>query len=291
MLQRLRQSSSFWMIVACFCFAIMGVFVKLGSAQFSASELVFYRCMAGFVAISMVVLPQGKSFKVSGPMFKLHLSRSVSGFVSLLLYFYAIAHLPLSTAVTLSYTSPLFLTLLMVLFLKHKPQRRQVITILLGFVGVLILLKPTFESSLWMAGLIGLCAGFLASIAYINVNKLGQAGEPEWRTVFYFSLFSSLGAGILMLLQSQPLAPLNQSNLWIVFGLGVSATIAQLSMTRAYSRGKTLAVASLAYLTVLFATLFAVFLWDEKLSASSFMAMSLIAGCGILSSARGIRKQ
>jgi drug/metabolite transporter (DMT)-like permease len=58
-----------------------------------------------------------------------------------------------------------------------------------------------------------------------------------------------------------------------------------------YSRGKTLAVASLAYLTVLFATLFAVFLWDEKLGVSSFIAMSLIAGCGILSSARGIKKQ
>ncbi|MBY0446339.1 MAG: EamA family transporter, partial [Burkholderiales bacterium] len=64
MVQRLRQLSSFWMIVACFCFSLMGVFVKLGSAQFSTSELVFYRCIAGFVGILLVVLPQGKSIKV-----------------------------------------------------------------------------------------------------------------------------------------------------------------------------------------------------------------------------------
>lgn len=285
MLQRLKQSSSFWMIVACFCFSVMGVFVKLGSEQFSTSELVFYRCIAGFVGILLVVLPQGKSLKVSGPMLKLHMSRSVAGFVSLLLYFYAIAHLPLPTAVTLSYTSPLFLTLLTIFYLKQTPQRSQIVAIAMGFVGVVLLLRPTLESTLWLAGVIGLCSGFLSSIAYFNVNKLGQAGEPEWRTVFYFSLISSLGAGVLMALQKTPLTTLNSKNIWIIIGLGVSATIAQLAMTRAYSRGKTLVVASLAYLTVLFATLFAVLLWNEQLNLSSYFAMALIAACGILSSA------
>jgi drug/metabolite transporter (DMT)-like permease len=285
MLQRLKQSSSFWMIVACFCFSIMGVFVKLGSEQFSTSELVFYRCIAGFVGILLVVLPQGKTLKVSAPMLKLHMSRSVAGFVSLLLYFYAIAHLPLPTAVTLSYTSPLFLTLLTIFYLKQTPQRSQIFAIVMGFLGVVLLLQPTLSSALWLAGVIGLCSGFLASIAYFNVNKLGQEGEPEWRTVFYFSLISSLGAGILMALQNAPLTLINSRNIWIIIGLGVSATIAQLAMTRAYSRGKTLVVASLAYLTVLFATLFAVGLWNEQLHLSSYLAMALIAACGILSSA------
>ncbi|MGL4602545.1 MAG: DMT family transporter [Iodobacter sp.] len=291
MLQRLKQSSSFWMIVACFSFGVMGVFVKAGSTQFSTAELVFYRCIAGFLGILLVVVPQGKSVRVTLPMFKLHLSRSIAGFVSLLLYFYAIAHLPLSTAVTLSYTSPLFLTLITIFYLKQKPQRGQVFAILIGFAGVVLLLKPTLSGELWLAGVMGLCSGFLASIAYFNVNKLGQAGEPEWRTVFYFSLVSSVGAGLLMGMQTAPLATLNSSNIGLIAGLGISATIAQLAMTRAYSRGKTLTVASLAYLTVLFATLFAAILWGEKLDFSSYIAMILIAACGILSSAVGMKKR
>jgi drug/metabolite transporter (DMT)-like permease len=290
MLDRLKQSSTFWMILACFCFGIMGVFVKLGSKQFSISELVFYRCIAGLVGIFVVVLLQGKTLKVSMPMLKLHMSRCVAGFLALLLYFYAIANLALPTAVTLSYTSPLFLTLITIFYLKKKPQGRQVIAILIGFVGVVLLLKPTLEGSQWLAGLLGLCSGLLSGVAYFNVNKLGQAGEPEWRTVFYFSLVSSLGAALLMSLQDAPLTMLNRDNLWIVIGLGVSATIAQLGMTRAYSRGKTLAVASLAYLTVLFATVFAALLWDEQLGWSGYVAMALIAACGILSSALKMKK-
>ncbi|AZN38084.1 DMT family transporter [Iodobacter ciconiae] len=273
------------MILACFCFGIMGVFVKLGSKQFSISELVFYRCIAGLIGIFFAVLLQGKTLKVSFPVFKLHMTRCAAGFIALLLYFYAIVHLALPTAVTLSYTSPLFLTLISIFYLKNNPRPGQVAAILIGFVGVVILLKPTLESSQWLAGLMGLGSGLLSGVAYFNVNKLGQAGEPEWRTVFYFSLVSTLGAALLMALQDAPLTMLNFNNLWIVVGLGVSATIAQLGMTRAYSRGKTLAVASLAYLTVLFATLFAALLWDEQLSWPSYIAMSLIAACGILSSA------
>ncbi|WP_197433014.1 DMT family transporter [Janthinobacterium sp. B9-8] len=290
MLQRLKQSSSFWMILACFCFGIMGVFVKMGSVQFSISELVFYRCIAGFIGILFVVMLQGNTLKVSLPMLKLHMSRCVAGFVALLFYFYAIAHLALPTAVTLSYTSPLFLTLITIFYLKQKPQSGQILAIMIGFVGVVLLLKPTFESAQWQAGLLGLLSGLLSGVAYFNVNKLGQAGEPAWRTVFYFSLVSSLGAAVLMGLQDEPLTMLDSRNIWIVLGLGVSATVAQLAMTRAYSRGKTLAVASLAYLTVLFATLFAVLLWDEQLHLSSYIAMALIAACGILSSALKMNK-
>ncbi|AMC36967.1 hypothetical protein VN23_04075 [Janthinobacterium sp. B9-8] len=278
------------MILACFCFGIMGVFVKMGSVQFSISELVFYRCIAGFIGILFVVMLQGNTLKVSLPMLKLHMSRCVAGFVALLFYFYAIAHLALPTAVTLSYTSPLFLTLITIFYLKQKPQSGQILAIMIGFVGVVLLLKPTFESAQWQAGLLGLLSGLLSGVAYFNVNKLGQAGEPAWRTVFYFSLVSSLGAAVLMGLQDEPLTMLDSRNIWIVLGLGVSATVAQLAMTRAYSRGKTLAVASLAYLTVLFATLFAVLLWDEQLHLSSYIAMALIAACGILSSALKMNK-
>ncbi|WP_245615771.1 DMT family transporter [Andreprevotia chitinilytica] len=279
---RLRDSGPFWMAVAGLCFGVMGVFVKLGSVRFSTAELVFYRCLAGFAGILLIVLPQGLSVAVKPAMLKLHLTRSISGFISLMLYFYAIAHLPLPTAVTLNYTSPIFLLLLTLGWQRQWPQRSQVLAVLFGFVGVVLLLRPTFNEQDYVTGLIGLGSGLLASVAYMNVHELGRAGEPDWRTVFYFSLVSSIGAGIWMLFQSTPLTRLTWSNLWIIIGLGFAATCAQLSMTRAYRKGKSLVVASFAYLTVVFSTLFGVLIWGDVLPPSSYLAMLLIASTGVL---------
>ncbi|WP_245804324.1 DMT family transporter [Andreprevotia lacus] len=279
---RLRESGPFWMAMAGLCFGVMGVFVKLGSTTFSTAELVFYRCMAGLIAILLVVLPQGLTVAVKPAVLKLHLSRSISGFVSLMLYFYAIAHLPLPTAVTLNYTSPIFLLLLTLLWQRRWPRPVQVVAVLLGFAGVVLLLRPTFNAEQSTAGLIGLGSGLLASIAYMNVHELGQAGEPEWRTVFYFSLVSSVGAGGLMLLQNQAWASLGWHNVWIIAGMGIAATCAQLSMTRAYRKGKSLAVASLAYLTVVFSTLFGVLIWHDVLPPAGYLGMAMIIATGML---------
>ncbi|AOX99403.1 DMT family transporter [Jeongeupia sp. USM3] len=284
---RLKDSGPFWMVIACLSFGVMGVFVKLGSRSFSTAELVFYRCLAGFVGILLIALPARRPLRVSWPLLQVHLGRSISGFLSLMLYFYAISRLPLSTAVTLNYTSPLFLMVVSTLWYRQWPMSRQVLAILFGFAGVVLLLRPAIHGDEWLAGVLGLCSGLLASIAYLNVHELGRRGEPEWRTVFYFSLVSSLGAGIWMLLQPGALAPLHLDNLWVVLGMGISATIAQLSMTRAYSKGKSLVVASLAYLTVVFSTLFGVLLWGDRLPPSSYLAMLLIAACGVVSARLG----
>ncbi|GAA5785047.1 DMT family transporter [Chitiniphilus shinanonensis] len=288
--RRLAESGPFWMIVAGFCFGVMGVFVKLGSSSFSTAELVFYRCLAGVIAILAVALPARRQLWVPWPAMRVHLTRSVSGFVSLMLYFYAIGHLPLPTAVTLNYTSPLFLMLLTALWLKQPPQAGQWLAIVVGFAGVALLLRPTLDATQWLAGVVGLSSGLLASIAYMNVHELGRLGEPEWRTVYYFSLVSSLGAGLVMLCQPQALTPLSFGNLWILLGMGVAATCAQLSMTRAYRKGKSLIVASMAYLTVVFSTLFGMLIWRDVLPVSSYAGMLLIVGCGILSTAASSRR-
>ncbi|WP_348945001.1 DMT family transporter [Chitinibacter sp. FCG-7] len=284
------QSGPFWMVLAGLAFAVMGVFVKLGSATFSTAELVFYRCAAGLIGIALIVLPQGKSLRVGADSLKLHLSRSVSGFVALMLYFYAIGHLPLATAVTLNYTSPIFFVLLVTMRQRQWPQSSQILSVLLGFVGVLFLLRPTLNGDQWLAGILGLGSGMLASVAYLNVSELGKAGEPEWRTVFYFSLVSTLGAGAWMLLQTPALHRPSVGEWLIVLGMGVAATLAQLCMTRAYRKGRSLVVVSLAYLTVLFSTLFSFLLWQERISPLAILGMLLIAVAGIWAGATRVQR-
>ena len=267
------------MLAAGLLFACMGVFVKLGSPHFSSAELVFYRSAIGLVAIYAVTRHQRLSLATRH--WKMHLWRSLSGFIALLLYFYAISQLPLATAVTLNYTSPLFLALLTTFWLKERAHWPLVMAIILGFAGVLLLLRPTLNHEQFFAGCIGLVSGFFAAIAYFNIKQLGKTGEPEWRVVFYFTLLCTIGAGLWMLLTG--FHGINQKSLLILLGLATSATLAQFAVTRAYGRGKTLVSGALAYSTVVFASLFGIALWGEVLPVTGWLAIGLIAAGGILS--------
>lgn len=281
---KLPKLGSLWMLVAAIGFAIMGALVKIGSAKFSSAELVFYRSAFGLVAIYGYIF--AKKLPLSTPVKSKQMARALVGFTSLVLFFYAIAHLPLATAITLNYTSPLFLALMMPIFLpaEHQANLRKkslYMAVLLGFFGIILLLKPTFNTGNTFAGILGLLSGVGAALAYIHVKQLGNANEPDWRTVFYFTLVSTIGAGIWMCLHA--FTALNWQDLPLLIGLGVSATIAQLALTRAYRTGNTLTVASLAYLTVVLASFLGVFLWQEKLTASEWLAIGLIIASGLIS--------
>ena len=281
---KLPNLGSLWMLVAALGFAIMGLLVKIGAQKFSSAELVFYRSLFGLIAIYLYISLQ--KLPLATPVMGKQMSRAIVGFTSLVLYFYAISKLALATAITLNYTSPLFLAIFMPLFFKrellHEKSRKMLyIAIFIGFIGMVLLLKPTFESEKWLAGLLGLLSGMGAAVAYIHVKQLGNLNEPDWRTVFYFTLISTMGSTVWMLLQH--FTAIDWQDMPLLLGLGISATIAQLAMTRAYRTGNTLTVASLAYITVVLASLFGWWIWHEKLSSDEWLAIGLIIASGIIS--------
>lgn len=268
---------SLWMIVASFCFACMGVCVKLAAETFTAPEIVFYR--SAISLCFMFVLMRVRGVPIATPHWRFQLQRALSGFLSLLLYFYAITLLPLATAVTLSYTSPLFLAIYLAWFGKQRLRGSVLGALLLGFVGVILLLRPTLHAEQLVGGLVGLGAGVIAGLAYYNVRELGARGETESRTVFYFSLLSTVASLPWMAVQGFHAVDLHSGLL--LLGVGAFATLAQLTMTRAYHRGKTLVAASLAYSTVVFASLFGMWFWAEKLSLGAWLAIALIVTSGM----------
>ena len=184
------------MLVAGFLFGCMGVFVKLGANDFSSIELVFYRSVIGLVIMYVILRQRGGTLATTH--WKGHLWRGVSGSTALLLFFYCITMLPLATAVTLNYTSPLFLTMLVMLVYKERFHLPLTISIALGFAGMILLLRPTMEHNQIIPGLMGLLSGLLAGIALLNVRELGRKGEPEWRIVFYFSLLATVISAVIM---------------------------------------------------------------------------------------------
>ncbi len=269
---------SLWMIAASLLFACMGVCVKLGSLQFSAAELVFWRgfiatlIIGGYVAVRRLPL--------ATPHARTHATRGLAGFVSLVMYFQAISLIPLAAAVTLNYTSPLFLALLLALWLKEPVRCGLYAVLAVGFVGVILLLQPTLGGEQWLGAAYGLGSGIIASIAYLNVRRLGELGEPEWRTVFYFSAMSALG-GLPWMLVASPFHAIDLGGWMLLVGVGGFGVLAQLCMTAAYKRGKTLVSASLAYSTVVFSSAFGVLLWDEVLPWLAWAGVLLIVVSGL----------
>jgi S-adenosylmethionine uptake transporter len=267
---------SLWMLAASFLFACMGVCVKLAAETHSAVEITFYRSFISLILMFGLVRLQGVAFAT--PHWRWQLTRGLVGFIALFSYFYAITLLPLATAVTLNYTSAIFLAIYLALA-GWRMAPGIIGALAVGLVGVGLLLKPTFHGDQLVGGLIGLGSGVMAGMAYFSVRELGARGEPETRTVFYFSLVSSVGAAAwLAFSELHPVGP--RSGL-LLLGVAGFATLAQLAMTRAYSRGKTLLSAALAYSTVIFSSLFGVLFWGEALDAGAGLAIALIIASGI----------
>ncbi len=277
-----------WMILASLFFATMSVCIKFAASHFNTFELVFYRGLIGMVVMASLCRAQGVSIRTPVPL--MHVWRSVIGVASLSAWFYAIAHLPLATAMTLNYMSGVWVaaflvggTLVMGRLQDASRQGPVVLTVLTGFAGVIMILRPTIEQNQLFAGVIGLLSGLGAALAYMQVAALGRMGEPESRTVFYFSIGTTIVGGTAMLFTgaSDWVWP---HALWLL-PIGLLAALGQLCMTKAYTRGATMLVANLQYSGIVFAALYGLFLFGDLIPLIGWTGMALIIVSGIAATA------
>ena len=285
MIGRMQAS---WMILASLFFATMSVCIKYASVHFGTFELVFYRGIIGMVFMGGMCRLQGVSLRTPVPM--MHVWRSVIGVTSLSAWFYAIAHLPLATAMTLNYMSggwvAAFLvggTLVMGRLQDALRQGPIALTVMAGFAGVIMILRPTIEQNQLFAGVVGLMSGLIAAMAYMQVAALGRIGEPESRTVFFFSVGTTL-VGLLGSLWIGLTPWTWPAVLWLL-PVGLLAAGGQLCMTMAYSKGATLVVANLQYSGIVFAALYGLFLFGDQIPLIGWAGMGLIIASGITATA------
>lgn len=269
---------SLWMVVAGLMFALMGVCVKIASADFTAAEMVFWRSLLSMAATSLLLHRAGHSVRTS--RFGMHAHRGVSGFASLFMFFYALTALPVATATALNYTSPLFVAVLFTWLARERMRPMLGAAVALGFVGAVMLLRPTVTPAQVGPALVGLASGALSAVAYWNVRKLVQADEPEERVVFYFALFSAAGALVWMV--PQDWTPITLANAAGLAGVGVFGTAGQLSMTRAYGKGPAVVAAALSYSGIVFAAILGAAIFGDRLPLVAWLGIALIVAAGIV---------
>ncbi len=285
------------MVLAALIFATMGVCVKFASAYFNSAELVFYRGLIGIVFLGALARTRGVSLRTA--FAGMHAWRSAIGVTSLGAWFYAIAHLPLATSMTLNYMSSVWIAAFLVggALLAWMPvpgrqpseqrpplQGALVLTVLTGFGGVLMILRPTLGGDeQGFAAVVGLLSGLTAAFAYMQVMALSRIGEPETRTVFYFAVGSAVAGGLATSITGFSTWDWGHAR-WLA-PVGVLAALGQLCMTRAYAtahtEGETLLVANLQYSGIVFAAIYSVVLFGDRIDGTGWIGMGLIIASGI----------
>lgn len=290
---------SLWMLFATFMFAAMGVCVKLASSLYSTSEIVMYRGLVGTVLLYGLVRLNGGTLKTGLPW--QHAWRGIVGVAALWMWFYSVGVLPLAMSMTLNYTAPIWIAVfLFILALRHRHARFEwnlAAAILASFLGIVLLLRPTLAEGQLASGIIALVSGVLSALAYLQVRRLGQMGEPEYRVVFYFSvtgvLGGLLGASLSSLLDANAELPLWHAHttrgLVLLLGIGILAAVAQMAMTRAYRLGNALLTANLQYSGIVFSSLWGIAIWDDALDATGWLGIALIAASGIAATFYNVR--
>jgi S-adenosylmethionine uptake transporter len=270
-----------WMLAAAFVFALMGVCVKFAAEHYSAVELVAYRGLVSVVITLVWARSTGVSLRTERP--GMHLWRGAVGVFSLGTWFYALAFLPIATAMTLNYMSSVWVAAFLaggaLLYGKNEGSGWLYATVLAGFAGVVMVLRPALEANQLWPGLMGLLSGMTAALAYLQVTALSRAGEPDLRVVFYFALAAAV-MGCLGMLVLGYSAWSARHALWIL-PIGVLASMGQLFMTRAYGSGSTLLVANLQYSGIVFAAVMGMVFFADRLPLMAWTGMLLIISSGI----------
>jgi drug/metabolite transporter (DMT)-like permease len=277
-----------WMVLGSLFFATMAVCVKFASSWFNSAELVFYRGLLGMLFMWLLARQQGVSLatRYAG----MHAWRSLVGVISLGAWFYAIAWLPLATAMTLNYMSSVWIAAFLVggALLAWNPRNGSAVpmrqgplalTVLAGFAGVVMMLRPTIDQNQMFAGVVGLLSGLTSAFAYMQVMALGRIGEPEVRTVFYFAVGSAVAGAAGMVATGVSDWEWRHA-LWLL-PVGLLASLGQLCMTRAYSKGATLVVANLQYAGIVIGALYSLLLFGDHIPLVGWVGMALIVASGI----------
>jgi drug/metabolite transporter (DMT)-like permease len=264
------------MVTSALLFAAMGETVKIASAHLSNAMVVFFRNAIGLV----VLLPWLPSLGPQGlrtAAWREHLVRGLAGLAAMYCYFYAIGRIGLSEAIVLNYSLPLFVPLIARAWLgEHVPPRLWP-ALGLGFLGIVLILRPGM-GVFRPAALAALLAAVLAALAQVGVRRLTRS-EPITRIVFYFSLISAVVSGApLVSIWTQP-----PRGVWpVLIALGVLATLAQLLLTRAYSLAPATQVGPFIYSSVVFAGVFDWWLWGRVPDAAFVAGAVLVCAAGIL---------
>lgn len=269
------QAAIAWMVLAGICFSATGVFVKLSGGLVVVWTVIFGR--STIIAIMTFVISKIQNISLAFEEPRWLLARCVTGLSAMACYFYAIPLIPLTTAVVLQWTSPLFVALFSGFLIKERVSPFLFGCIIVAFSGTILIISPSFEA-IEVNALYALISGILSALAYLSIRQLRTTASSE-SVVFWFAVFCVI---VSLPLSANELTSLSIYEIQVLIGVGVTAGIGQIGMTRAYHAAKAVYIGAFSYSTVVMSWIYGLLIFDEILSFWDMIGTLLIVSSGIV---------
>ena len=261
-------------------FAGMTVCVKLLGRDIPAGQTLFFRGLISVLVLALIAWSTGRLHLLKTRDWRSHALRSLSGTVSMFCLFIAVTMIPLADLTAITFTSPMFLTVLAMVFLGERIHQFRWTALGVGFVGVLITIGPhlSFASGASAGVVIALVNAVFSAIAMMFLRRMA-VGEHAITITFYFSLTFMTCAGLTAFLGWPAPTPTQ----WLLIaGAGLFGVFGQLLMTYAYRYAEASTIAPLDYSNMILAVLLGYFFFDEIPSLSVWIGAPLIVGAGLI---------
>ncbi len=266
-----------YVITAAFGFSMMSVFVHL-AGDLPVFQKAFFRNIVALIFVTGIMLKRKIGFVPDKKNVPALLGRSFFGTVGLLCNFYAIDKLVLADANMLNKLSPFFAIVFSIFLLSERPTLVQVLGVFAAFVGSAFIIKPSLGGYAVFPAIVGATGGMGAGLAYTFVRYLGGKGENSFKIIFFFSAFSSLVCIPFMLADFEPFS---LKSLIFLICAGISASVGQFGITKAYVCAPAKEISVYDYTQVLFAALFGFLIFGQIPDFLSVIGYCLICGAGI----------
>jgi drug/metabolite transporter (DMT)-like permease len=261
-----------WIVLSCLLFAMMGATAKFLGQRLDSFQVAFARALMGLLVVSPVFFRQGWGLWRTNRR-KAHILRGILGACGMMSGFYALAHLPLAEVTAIQFSKPLFMVILAAVTLGEIVKRRRWTATLIGFVGVLIMLRPGTEA-LQLAGIVALAGAFFASCVAIMIRSLMRT-ENRSTSLAYLGLVVTIITAIPAYLVWQPPTVFE---IFLMGMMGVVGTLSQICMMQGYKLGEASALAVFDYVRLPFALIIGYLIFAELPGVQALIGSAIIIG-------------
>jgi drug/metabolite transporter (DMT)-like permease len=275
--ERRRLQAVGLMLLAVLLFALMDTVLKTLSPHYSTYQVTTLRALSSLPLVLGWALWAGGVRPLLRVRWSLHLLRGALGILMISTFVYGLRSLPLSTTYSIFFVAPLLITALSVPFLGERVGPRRWIAISIGLVGVLVVLRPTGEGILSVAGLSVLVAALGYAVSAITVRFLART-DTVHAMMFWLLALMGLGAGILAYPDWKPI----HADHWLLIAvLGVVGALGQYAITLAFKWGEASAIAPLEYTALVWGVILDLALWGVLPDTVTWIGAAIIIASGL----------
>ena len=262
-----RLKGIFFIILSAFGFAVMSAFIKLSGDLPNIQKVFFRNLVSAIIALFLIIKHKGR-FTGKKENRKILIYRSLFGTIGIIFNYYAIDNLVLSDANMLNKISPFLVVVFCALILKEKINLKQILAIIVAFIGALFIVKPSFDIRV-VPYIIGFLSAVFAALAYTCVRMLGNK-EEYYTIVFFFSTFSLVTVLPMFIYVYEPMTTMQFVYLILA---GIFASLGQFGVTLAYKYAPAKEISIFDYSNIIFSAILSIFLfgvYPDKLSVVGY---------------------